>query len=660
MKKIGAFVVLFLLLFSIAPAFAADGDAGTDCGSTPDCNTGLICEDEVCVIDPDADTAEDTTPDTTADTTTTTTTTSPQDDSDKIALGFECLEEKAGDCSSLSVQEMAFTILATPDNIFDDCVDELESKETDGNWGNIKDTAMAILALKHAGKDTADAEEWLIAQNRTPTDLTWYLEQDSNEASECKISYDAEGYNVNVGENKKIDSNAGPCLVRAQSNFWLQVSPDCFDKEFSIECDKDFISTLLYKNQQSSTIYVLEGTDSAPAFGSIKLDVKSKCFGSSSSCDYESTAWATIALLETGYNVEEYIPYIIAMSDTNERYLPEAFVYALTNYDDYATQLIANQKLGNYWEAKNTANNKFYDTSLALMALGSSSSAEQVTKARDWLLFSQGTNGCWQNSVKETAIVLWALTGRAGRSSGGGSGSGVTYCSEASYFCIPTTECPSAEDVGNNYFCASLSDTCCTDENLKSCSEYNGQQCTSEKVCIGNSRRAVDALGGDCCTGLCEDRPTESECEQNLYTCMSSCSEFQESVPSYSCDDQGVCCRTKTGDGDGSEGSSLWIWILIILILLVIGAIAWVKREELKVYAFKLKSKFKKDNGKGGPAPAGMRPGPRGPPRPPRPRPGFPPVRRAAPPVAPVRRRGTDRRDTAMSETFKKLRDMSS
>jgi len=435
------------------------------------------------------------------------------------------------------------------------------------------------------------------------------------------------------------------CLTRAQSNFWLQVSPNCFDQEFSIECDKDFIATLLYKNQQSSTIYVLEGTESSPAFGSIKLNVRSKCFGESS-CDYESTAWATVALLETGHNVEDYIPYVIAMSDTNERYLPKAFVYMLTNYEDYATQLVADQKLGNYWEAKQSANNKFYDTSLALIALGSSSS-EQITKARDWLLFSQGSNGCWQNSVKETAIVLWALEGRGGRTS---SGSGVTYCSEANYFCIPSAECISGQDVGNNYFCASLSDTCCTDENLKSCSEYNGEQCTSDKVCIGNSRKALDALEGDCCTGVCEDRPTETECEANFYTCMNACSEFQESVTGYSCDGAEVCCRTKTSEAEGGLG---WlIWTLIILIILVLSALGYIYRERLKLFWFQIKTRFKRDKGKGSAAPG--RPGPRGPPRP-----GFPPIRRPRPPVAQMRRRATDRRDSAMSETFKKLQEMS-
>jgi hypothetical protein len=632
MKKLGAFAILFLAFLLVPLVISAEGD---NCTTSSDCGSGEVCEEGLCEEETYTDTN-----------------TEAQQDTSKVEDAFECLEDKAKDCSTLSVEEIALTILATPDNIFEDCVDELKSREKANHWGNIKDTALAIMALNHAGEDTEPSEEWLIAQNQTPTELIWYMQEDSNEETECHIGYNGKDYSVIVGENKKIDSNAGSCLTRAQVNYWLQISPDCFDQDFNVECDKDFIANLIYKNKQSSTIYVLDGTESSPAFGSITLNVKSRCFGSSS-CDYESTAWATLALLKTGHNIKDFIPYIIAMSDTNERYLPEAFIYMLTSDDDYATKLIESQKLGNYWEAKSSANNKYYDTALALISLRSSSS-EQITKARDWLLFSQGSNGCWQNAVKETAIILWALEGRAGRSSSGG---GVTYCSQAGYFCIPSSDCPSSEDVGNNYFCSSLSDTCCINENLKTCSEYSGQVCASDKICVGNSRKATDALDGDCCTGTCQDRPTETECEQNFYACMDQCSEYQEPVSTYACNGAQVCCRTKTEES--SSGWPWWIWLLIILILITLGALGYIYREKLKLYWFQLKTKFKKDKGEGG-ASSSSRPRPGFPPRPSfPPKPGFPPIRRPQPPVAQMSKRTYDRRDPEMSETFRKLREMS-
>ena len=126
-----------------------------------------------------------------------------QSDIDK---GYQCLEDKVDDCDSLTNQELALTILATPDNVFDDCVDELKSRKTGSNWGNVRDTALAVLALDHAGENTLDSEQWLLNQTKIPTDLQWYIQQDSNSATECVFSYNGQDYSVNIGENKKIDN----------------------------------------------------------------------------------------------------------------------------------------------------------------------------------------------------------------------------------------------------------------------------------------------------------------------------------------------------------------------------------------------------------------------------------------------------------------------
>lgn len=563
----------------------------------------------------------------------------------KIGKGFQCLEEKAIDCQSLTTTEVALTILATPDNIFDECVAELESRKNSDNWGNIKDTALAVLALDHAGKNTDSSESWLLNQTRTPTDLIWYLEQDSDAETSCNFKYNTNDYTASITEGKKFQSNAGPCLTRAQSNFWLEVGNNCYNQDIIVSCDNEFIATLLYKNKNSPTIYVLEGTSTAPQYGSVTLNVKSKCFGLSS-CDYEATAWATVALLKTGHNVEEYIPYIIAMADTNKRYLPEAFVFMITNYDDYASQLISRQKLGDYWEAEGSANGRFYDTALALLAIGGSS-AEQVSNAENWLLFSQGSNGCWQNSVKDTAIILWALEGRSGRLGGSVGGTSTKYCTESNYFCVPKSECPQLSDVGNNFFCPGLSSTCCTTQNLKTCSEYGGSICSTDKFCTGNERDALDT--DSCCTGTCEERLEETECESQFYSCQDSCQDRQEEI-SYSCNLGQICCRAKTTEQETSSKS--WIWILVVAIILLLIAILWIYREKLNLLWFQSKSKFRKEKDDKG----FSRSSPPGSGRPPT-RPFFPPTRR--PMAGPPRTRDYDRRDKEMSETFRRLRDMS-
>lgn len=586
-----------------------------------------------------------------------------------IEEAFECLEEKAGDCTSLTTQEIALTIMATPgDDTFDDCVEELKSRNSSGNWGNILDTSLAIIALHHAGENTEPSVEWLMQQNKTPTELIWYLQQNSNGEVECHIGYDGNDYTININENKKINRNAGSCLTRAQSNFWLQVDNNCYDKTLQITCDQDFIANLIYRNQNSPIVYVLEGTPSAPAYDSVELIVKSKCFGDTT-CDYEATAWATLALLETGQNVDEYIPYIIAMSETNERYLPLAFTYIMTNYEDYANDLILEQKLGNFWEAKSSNYNKYYDTGLALLAL-SSLNAGQITKAKGWLLFTQGANGCWNNEVRETAMVLWGLEGREGRTGTSGTGTGtgtggsITTCLDGEFFCIQKSECIQGKDVSSSYSCYGTS-TCCTNENLKSCEENNGEVCTPDKECNRILKKSTDT--DNCCTGTCEEKTQENECESypNYYTCYTTCpnSEEEKSTLSGSCDRGKLCCGPEADPSEDS-GSLWWIWVLIILILITLGAIGYVYREQLKLYWFQLKTRFKKDEGK--------KPGaPRGPGIPPRP--GFPPIRRGPPSRGPMPPRPTtarpqtatpgkrsyDKRDKAMSDTFERLRKMS-
>jgi len=573
-----------------------------------------------------------------------------ENDADKIELGFECLEEQIGeDCAGASnVQEIALTILASPENVLDTCVDKLKDVKRQDHWktsNSVRDTALAILALRHVGEGTEDAEEWLLSQNQSTTDLIWYLQEDSTGDTQCKISYDGDDYTVNINENKKIDSGAGICLSLAQSDFWLKISSSCYDKEFKVSCNKDFIANLLYQQKNSNTIYVLEDTESEDAFGEIFLSADAKCFANSGICDYEGSLWATLALLKSGYNVEDFIPYVVALADTNEQYLPKAFVYMITGYDDYGTQLLEDRQLGNYWEADATAYDKFYDTSLAILALGSSS---EKTISKNWLLFSQDSDGCWDSkNLLDTAMILWALEGRIGVY-GGFEVPGVTYCSEADYFCIPEDECPEDEKF-ENYFCAGSSKVCCENENLKTCAGYGGVVCGSGYFCVGDERKASDA--DYCCVGECVQGEEESECEEMGYICKDFCSENQEEID-YDCDN-GVCCRTKTSPRPISEEGRWWIIVLIIGILVVLGIIIWLLRKRLRLLLFKISSKFRKDRGRKGGSDFGGGFGSSPPAVPPRP--GFPPIKRQVP----IRQQPRQARgDKKLDNVFSKLKDM--
>ncbi len=558
--------------------------------------------------------------------------------SDKLDKANECLTEKVGDCSALTVEEMALTILSSSDSTMrSNCERELGLQKSAAadcwpkNNCKIKSTALAILALNNLGENTKNAESWLLSKNKTPEELIWYIQQDSDKAAKCKISYDSNSYDLTATENKKLEAPAGlgNCLSLAQSNFWLEISQDCYEKEFLVECDQKFMATLLYKNKDYSTIFVLPETEYAAATKGITLKVNSKCFATDS-CEYEPNAWATYALSETGNDVTSYIPYLIALDDSNKIYLPNAFIYMVTGYSDYAERLLKEQDpVGGYWDV---SNNNVYDTALALLALGPGSS-DKATEAENKLLFNQPAEGCWNNyDITDTAIVLWALTGRTSPPP-----SGTTSCTP-DFFCISTADCPEAEQL-NNYHCSGSGKICCKTENLKSCDELGGEICSSNENCDGISEKSIN---DSCCIGECKPKPQKTQCEEFNYNCRTSCSDTEEETD-YDCDEQKICCKTKT---TSSGGSSL-IWILIILILIIGAVIAYLKRDNLKLFFFKLKNNFKKESG-----------APPAPPHPPRP--GFPPIRRMpqrpAPQQSPPQQ--SPQRHDAMDNVFKKLKDM--
>ncbi len=569
---------------------------------------------------------------------------------------FNCLSNALkSDCSgATTIEELSLAILASTD-VSDKCLTKLLDKKQSKNcWGTssctVKETALAVLALNHAGQNTELAEEWILSKNMTSSDLIWYLQQDSKEKAECKFTYNSSGKNteanVQVYDNKKISGSAGPCLSLAQGSFWLQVAPSCYNSDFRVTCDKDFIATLLYQQKNSQTLYILSDTVSAPKFETITLSPKSFCFGDSTSCSYSATVWASLALLRTGHDVESFVPYIIAMEETNKPLLPKAFSYIVTEENEYALQLIEQKGgLNDFWLAESSANDKFYDTALAYLSV-SGVSSEVDNNVRGWLELNQNQNGCWEGSakslVKDTAMVLWALEGKS--FSGNAEVVPTTRCREAGFWCMTQAECVLGQDVSENYFCEGLTkDTCCTNSNLKDCSELSGQICKTGFVCDAGSQ---DSNQGSCCLGECIEEPTDSQCEQEGYFCKSSCSATQVEKD-FSCNDAGVCC----GASGAKAKSSAWIWILVLLIIAVIAAICWIKREQLKLWWFKMKTKFRKDKGRpSSTSNSGMPP-----------KPGFPPIRnpqmmrRPMPPRSPVSAPARGQLD----DVFKKLNDMS-
>ena len=206
-------------------------------------------------------------------------TTTSSTDQEKVDDAYDCLEDQIDEktCSILSIEEQAFALMTTGK-----CKKELRDKgHNDECWPSsncrLRDTALAVLALDRVKADTSDAEQWLLDQKRAPTELEWFLQIDADEETECEIGYDGSEKTIKIGADKKIDRNAGSCFFLAQSNYWLKVDEACYSKNFTVSCDKNFVSALHYTKKNDDTLFIPSQSESAPAEGTTKHKINSYC-----------------------------------------------------------------------------------------------------------------------------------------------------------------------------------------------------------------------------------------------------------------------------------------------------------------------------------------------------------------------------------------------
>jgi len=562
-----------------------------------------------------------------------------EDENSKVNSAYDCLEEKVKDKCSTSLEENIFVLLA-----IDKCDDEvIEKSDDDKCWPksdcDIKTTAQAILALDKSGHSTSDAEDWLISKNNTPSDIVWYLEIDSPKETLCSITYNSVDYTINIGEDKEISSSAGSCLSLSDSDYWLRISPTCYDNEFQISCDEQFITTLLFREKSSSVIHVSEETSSSSAEGTTTEKVSSFCFTEGDTCDYEGSLWATLVLDQVGYDVSSFIPYLITMAGNNDEYLPEAFLYALTGYTDFRSDLLLKQK-SQYWDE---SGDKFYDTAIALYPFQYEEPTEKANSI-EWLLEIQGKDGCWDGgNLKSNAFILYSLWPKGYFSSTGGSTG--DDCVGAGYYCMPGIECQG--NILESYECSGVAKCCDAPKQLELCKNQGGKICFSTQRCAGGivADAADTEYGEECCIGgTCEERVSDADCESYGGICRTyECNNDEEESSSYTCDYGDMCCVKKS-----EEKSYWWIWLLVILIILIIIAIIF--RDKVGVYYYRIKYKFGKGKSKPEIPPSAFPTSPR------RPimnqRKIFPPSRNYRRPPLP------SRKPSEMDEVLKKLKEI--
>ncbi len=494
---------------------------------------------------------------------------------------YSCLENKVRNkCTTLNFEEQVFSLLAVSynSNIQTECKSSLKSKALNNEcWPSsgckIKDTSLALLALNNINEDTNKIENWMDGKKIIPIELEWYLQIDSNVKTQCDITAGAETKTITINEDKKISGSPGSCFSLAYDNYWLRVQNTCIAKNISVKCDQDFISTISYKKTGSNIWNIQSQTKSESASGTTQHQINVHCLSTGLKCNYEDNLWAVLALKQAGEDVSDLMPYIITLAENNPKLFPDSFIYISSASDESLQNIILSQKTQGYWDFFDKGKN--YDTALAMLAL---SESEAESQAKEWLADIQGNDGCWNNgNIRDTGFLLWAGWPKTPSIISGGSSS--DSC-EPSYYCVSQGECI-IEDRQENYDCPGLEVCCSVKPAEETCQDRNGKICSAGETC---SVATITLGNEECCLGECE--AGVPECENQGNYCRSECFNTEEIISYYDCPTGKMCCK-KTQ----SSGSLLWLWILIILIILVVLGIIF--RNQLRIWFFKIKSKFK-------------------------------------------------------------------
>jgi hypothetical protein len=503
----------------------------------------------------------------------------------QIDKAYDCLETNIEDrgCEDLSPTEKIFALMATGK-----CQSSVMSDSKSGEcWPEtncrLKTTAQAVLALEKVSETTTTAEEWLLKQNDTPSDVDWFLQIETSEASECTIKYSTGGdFDIRIREDKKVSGTAGDCLSSSSGNWWYRISPSCYNVEFEISCDQAFLTNLLFKERSSSTYHVSEKTSSSSAEGTTREKVDSLCLEEDGTCNYEGTLWGAVALNSAGIDITSFMPYLITGAEQNSEILPEALLYILTGYSEFRNTVLQKQQRNQYWDF---SANKFQDTALALYPFQYSSSA-QKTNSINWLLEIQESDGCWDSgNVLSNSFLLTSIWPRqvVGDIE-------LKDCTDAGFFCMSQANCEG--NILEGYTCNSAIKICCDEaQEFELCSEQGGYICNSNEECLGGT--SVDAsdtsTGETCCVdGRCNPITPESECVSSGGSCRSFGCGSDEEESGLSCELVGdKCCIEK------SESDFPWL-IIILIILIILVVLGIVFRKKLKPFWDRFRSKFSK------------------------------------------------------------------
>ena len=344
----------------------------------------------------------------------------------EIAEAFACVDNNVQNAGTISLGEAVFGALADVKN--EKINSTIEARRVGNNCYaetgttcKIKDTAQVVLAKLWMDKNVDAEIDWLKNQTGAIQGLTWYLQItiENNLPGECIVKYQGQNHEINVKEDLKLEGSSGSCLEIANSDYWLMIKDSCIDETFEISCGNgnftEFFTNLLYKKTGEDTTFISSTTNRKSANAWATEEITALCFKEGGDCNYEASLWATFALYKAGEETGNYAPYLRALSTgVNERFFPSAFSFRIIEdtklTDEQYNNILSEQRPGGLFRVGNTPYNEFYDTALAMMALGRGQGAD-ATELREsavpGLFNEQDNNGCF-GSPRDTAFILHA------------------------------------------------------------------------------------------------------------------------------------------------------------------------------------------------------------------------------------------------------------
>ncbi len=536
---------------------------------------------------------------------------------EQINNAFRCLDTKVKSAPSITLQEAIFSALAkVPSNKVKSTITN-EKATNEECWPKagckIKDTAQVLLAKKVLGEETAEIVEWLKSNVGVAKELTWYLQItiDNNAPASCTVDTGVSKAEIEIKEDMTLEGSAGSCFSISSSGYWLKINENCLDKTFKVSCSGDFDgfnTNLLYEKAAGGTIFISATTNrgSSGGFNGEGEKIKALCFKEGDNCNYEGSLWAASALNDAGENIDEFLPYLRAIASSNKKYFPDAFLLDILGSGRNSEHFneIMQLRVEGHWDILNSPYSEFYDTSLAMLALGGAD--EDDVKDTLTYLFDvakQTSDGCWNNNdIRDTALMIYAAGWQRTVTDDGDivdvndpddshlppyDPDALVSCEVAGFFCVPDNlACVFDADgtsPGSNFVCANFGEYCCTKDipSPLSCADKSGRICRQNERCDGIVVPSLDP--GTCCQGICK--------EEEQYECINDdeCA-LGENCFNYECIETG----DDGDDGIETEGSNLTFWILVIgiLIILILIMVVVMRRRRNRAFSKRISERL--------------------------------------------------------------------